>query len=214
MDKKSRARGTLSGLILYRERQKNTRQRRTETRGPLLYDNYLEALFDLTLLWTATLPIGMDSEKNNNWYRVLDIQQNASQDEIKRAYHRALLRHHPDKTRAAEQDLPSISIPAIDTVLEAFRVLSKPFSREEYDRSLESRMVLSQSPKAAPRPANIVSLDEFEEIETELGPVWTHACRCGGSFVIAEDLLEQDVHLIGCDCCSEAVWVGYEAISQ
>ncbi|KIM33886.1 hypothetical protein M408DRAFT_325459 [Serendipita vermifera MAFF 305830] len=151
----------------------------------------------------------MASEQIVDLYRVLDIQRDASQEEIKQAYRRALLRHHPDKNRAAAEEVfPPKSVPAIDTVREAFRVLSTLSSRQKYDAALGSQMALSQRPEvAAPRPANIVSLDDFEEKEAS---IWAHPCRCGGVFVITEDLLEQDVHLIGCDSCSEALWVGYE----
>ena len=170
----------------------------------------------ISLAWTTTPPkiskdLDMDRERIIDFYRVLDIQQDASQEEIKRAYHRALLRHHPDKKRVAAEACLSGSIPAIDTVREAFRTLSEPSSRREYDRTLESQLTRSQTPKTAPRPANIISLDDFEEVESKDSSTWTYPCRCGGGFIITELLLEQDVHLIGCDCCSEVLWVGYES---
>jgi diphthamide biosynthesis protein 4 len=148
----------------------------------------------------------MTSVKIIDFYRILEIQQDASQEEVKRAYHRALLRHHPDKKRVEGSGLTPAAIPAIDTLREAFQILSSPSSRQIYDQTLSS----SQTPKTAPRPANVVSLDDFKEVRRRDSSTWTYTCRCGGTFVISEQLLDDDIHLIGCDCCSEVVWVGYE----
>jgi diphthamide biosynthesis protein 4 len=148
----------------------------------------------------------MTSVKIVDFYHILEIQQDASQEEVKRAYHQALLRHHPDKKRA-DSGLTPITIPAIDTLREAFQILSSPSSRQIYDQTLKSSLSSSQTP---PRPANVVSLDDFQVVPRGDSSTWTYTCRCGGTFVISEQLLDEDIHLVGCDCCSEVVWVGYE----
>jgi diphthamide biosynthesis protein 4 len=154
----------------------------------------------------------MTSVKIVDFYRILGIQQDASQEQIKRAYHRALLRHHPDKKRVEDAGLTPTTIPAIDTLVEAFKALSSPASRQIYDQILKSSPMSCQPPMTAPRPANVVSLDDFQEVnQGDSSSTWTHPCRCGGTFIISEQLLDEDIHLIGCDCCSEVVWVGYEA---
>ncbi|KAG8753908.1 hypothetical protein FRC14_005632 [Serendipita sp. 396] len=164
-------------------------------------------------------------------YQVLGVSTDASQDEIRRAYHSSLLQHHPDKrikssvTAISQDQLPvPVSSTAanenghtlnVDRIVEAYRVLSDTSSREKYDLSLADRDQNADSRRAivtGPRPAKVVSLDEFEEVETSNGSVYTHSCRCGGSFLIDEALLEDDVHLLTCDSCSEVIWVGYEAI--
>lgn len=139
-------------------------------------------------------------------YRLLGVPRDATQEQIKRAYHQALLRHHPDKTRSAQGSPASI-----DELLHAFRVLSNRSLREAYDKALQS---VSPLPKTAPRPAHVVSLDDFLETSTEENTVWTYQCRCGGVFMLTKDLLEKDVHLVSCDACSETLWVGYEALDD
>lgn len=152
----------------------------------------------------------MTSVKIIDFYHILEIQQDASQEEVKRAYHRALLRHHPDKKRAEDFALAPTVIPAIDTLREAFRILSSPSSRQVYDQTLKLSLSSSQTSKTTPRPANVVSLDDFQEVRRGDSSTWTYTCRCGGTFVMSELLLDEDIHLVGCDCCSEVVWVGYE----
>jgi diphthamide biosynthesis protein 4 len=139
-------------------------------------------------------------------YRLLGVPRDATQEQIKRAYHQALLRHHPDKTRSAEQ---TQGFPAsIDKLVHAFRVLSNGSLRETYDKGLQSG---SLQPRTGPRPAHVVSLDDLLETSTEENTQWTYKCRCGGVFMLTQDLLENDVHLVSCDACSETLWVGYEA---
>lgn len=64
-----------------------------------------------------------------DYYQVLDIQRNASQDEIKKAYRKKALQFHPDKNPGnteAEKRFKEIS--------EAYEVLSDDQKRQVYDR--------------------------------------------------------------------------------
>ncbi|CAG8680809.1 5653_t:CDS:1 [Acaulospora colombiana] len=144
----------------------------------------------------------------------------ATQQQIKRAYHLALLRYHPDKNIPASTDqklVNSSTSPPLEvhTLRQAFEILSNPDSRQVYDEQLRySTLSSNTGSKEGPRPAHIVSLDDFEQRDGPEGSSeptqWAYPCRCGGSFIITENLLESDVHLISCDACSEALWVGYE----
>lgn len=63
-----------------------------------------------------------------NFYQVLGVAENASQDEIKKAYRKLAVKHHPDKNRgnkAAEERFKRIS--------EAYDVLGDAKKRSEYD---------------------------------------------------------------------------------
>ena len=67
--------------------------------------------------------------KSRDYYEVLGVQRDASQDQIKRAYRKLALEHHPDHNEGsedAEQKFKEVS--------EAYAVLSDPDKRSQYDR--------------------------------------------------------------------------------
>jgi diphthamide biosynthesis protein 4 len=136
-----------------------------------------------------------------DFYELLSVSKDASTAEIKIAYHKALLQFHPDKTSASSRSPEAISISLIK---EAYLTLSTPHLRAQY--SSRKRTPLG------PRPAQIISLEEFEEVagDSEEDDVWCYKCRCGGEYRISSGDMERGHHLVGCNSCSEAVWVGYE----
>jgi curved DNA-binding protein len=64
-----------------------------------------------------------------DYYQMLGLNQNASEDEIKRAYRKLALRYHPDH----HPDDPE-SEEKFKEISEAYAVLSHPEKRMEYDR--------------------------------------------------------------------------------
>ncbi|KZT10131.1 DnaJ-domain-containing protein [Laetiporus sulphureus 93-53] len=147
----------------------------------------------------------LDNNALPDYYFILSTSPSASADEIKLAYHQALLRFHPDK---AKRSTHSEAAPTIDIGLlkAAYETLTDPNTRSIYDSSSAQK----NATHIGPRPAQVISLEDFEQPSDE-GPLrWTYGCRCGGLYVITEDDMEAGQHLVGCISCSEVLWVGYE----
>ena len=71
--------------------------------------------------------------KKLNYYQVLqrNLPLHASADEIKKAYHKACLKYHPDKTGRGEEDEVFLLVKA------AFDTLSDPIKRRSYDSTVD-----------------------------------------------------------------------------
>lgn len=148
----------------------------------------------------------LDASAEPDCYAVLSLETSASTAEIKAAYHRALLHHHPDKQPASNRRENAVEI---DLLKRAFVTLSTPELRVKYDAA-------RARPQSGPRPAQAVSLEEFTAHE-DVGSdevYWIYDCRCGGTYHITEGDMEKDQHLVGCNSCSEVVWVGYEVANE
>lgn len=74
-----------------------------------------------------------------DYYKVLEIPRNATEQEIKKAYRKMALKYHPDKNKSpgAEEKFKDIA--------EAYEVLSDPQKREVFDKYGEEGL------KGAPR---------------------------------------------------------------
>lgn len=148
---------------------------------------------------------------------------------MKAAYHRALLLHHPDKELSTRNrngltqnitpplERPSLKdvaqCPSIDDIQKAYATLADPVLRAAFDIRLVSSNAPSLATKGPQRPAEIVSLDEFNP-EEDRSDAYVYPCRCGSMYRITEEQLEIDVHLLGCQGCSEVVWVGYDVVDD
>ncbi|KZO91515.1 DnaJ-domain-containing protein, partial [Calocera viscosa TUFC12733] len=140
---------------------------------------------------TTTTPF---SDPYQSYYSLLGVLPNATPQQIKHAYHRLVLQHHPDKRRtpasrsASPPNGASLTLPQPETVdtgrlTVAYATLSSMERRNEYDERLRD-----EASGAAPRedlletkirrPAEVVSLDEFNMSVDDKGEVWTYACRC------------------------------------
>ena len=91
-----------------------------------MLQNYNKKLFLISLI---ILPILIKSEKQEDYYEILGIKKDATEDEIKKAYRKLALKWHPDKNpnnrEEAEEHFKKIN--------EAYSVLSDKNKRNQYD---------------------------------------------------------------------------------
>ena len=70
------------------------------------------------------------AQEKPDYYEVLDVERNASADEIKRAYRRGALKYHPDSYKGDKADGER----RFKLLAEAYEVLSDPVKRKRYDQ--------------------------------------------------------------------------------
>jgi len=63
-----------------------------------------------------------DSEK---WYKILGINKNATDSEVKKAYRKMALKHHPDKLTGVSEDIKKLSTQKFQAVKEAYEQINK-----------------------------------------------------------------------------------------
>ncbi|CAG8552045.1 15769_t:CDS:1 [Racocetra persica] len=74
-----------------------------------------------------------------NYYKVLEISKNATQEEIKTAYKRLALEYHPDKQSGKLDAEKKASEEKMKQINAAYETLSDPEKRKEYDSLIDSR---------------------------------------------------------------------------
>ncbi|KAL4751346.1 Diphthamide biosynthesis protein 4 [Aspergillus terricola var. indicus] len=164
-----------------------------------------------------------------SFYEILNLpfpSTGLSKQQLKVAYHKALLKHHPDKAVAvAKEILPSsYHGPAqtlanqkitIDAITTAYKTLSDPIQRAEYDRvlRLDRNRVVGAGDKSGNGTVfhtglEVVDLEDLECDENSEEAMWYKACRCGDErgFSLSEGDLEREADsgeiVVGCRGCS------------
>lgn len=193
--------------------------------------------------WLSTIFAKIASNKERvDYYALLSIDRDATQEEITKAWRRLVLQHHPDKQlSSASPSTPIEDGVDIRLVNEAKWILSDPSRRREWeDAFFDGKLYLpvamfrayeaGKGEAIAPRDntphiSHHISLELFtphygspavnSPEEDEVDPSWySHECRCSGEFVITLQDLEEGVEVVGCGGCGEWVRVGYEAIEE
>jgi diphthamide biosynthesis protein 4 len=121
--------------------------------------------------------------------------------DIKQAYRKALLEHHPDKAQTGD------AARSVDSITVAYKTLSEPATKVDYDRELRLQHARNKGDdKIFHTGLDIVDLDDLDYDE-ETGE-WWRGCRCGQDrgFIITEDQLENESRygelITGCKGCS------------
>lgn len=71
--------------------------------------------------------------KRKNYYKILGVEQNSTQNDIKKAYKRAALQWHPDKNSETEERR-QLAEKTFKDIGEAYSILSNPEKRSRYDQ--------------------------------------------------------------------------------
>uniref|UniRef100_A0A673NA09 DnaJ homolog subfamily C member 7 n=1 Tax=Sinocyclocheilus rhinocerous TaxID=307959 RepID=A0A673NA09_9TELE len=75
----------------------------------------------------------LKKSKRKDYYKVLGVDKNATEDEIKKAYRKRALMHHPDRHSGASSEVQKEEEKKFKEVGEAFTVLSDPKKKSRYD---------------------------------------------------------------------------------
>jgi curved DNA-binding protein CbpA len=171
------------------------------------------------------------TKKTPNYYTTLSLSARKydptlTPAEVKAAYKRALLQHHPDKKASSSSTPPSQSKNniTVDAIALAYKILSSPALKAEYDLHLQQTS-RSRNNNNTSNPDSeddeeadeifrtgleTVDLDDLEFVEDSKADweTWTRSCRCGddGGFVVTERELEANAEdgevIVGCRGCS------------
>lgn len=108
-----------------------------------------------------------------DYYEVLEIAQDASQDEVKSAYKELVKIYHPDRLGDISEQRRKKIESKLKEVNEAYETLSDPLKRAEYDHwynySLEEPETSSSEPSSMKDYYDVLGVDQnasFDEIES------------------------------------------------
>lgn len=110
------------------------------------------------MLSPAILQAWHESLEEMSYYAILKVDERASQDAIKAAFHEFALKCHPDRYVEFTAEAAGAAAEVFKRGVEAYRVLSRPEQRTKYDEALrqgklriDEHAVAEQKPKAGPR---------------------------------------------------------------
>jgi diphthamide biosynthesis protein 4 len=155
-------------------------------------------------------------EEPLNYYQLLGLEEKhhaavLSSQEVKAAYRRALLQHHPDKKVQTPSFRPTKngekSPVTVDEIALAYKVLSEPVLRAEYNRWLQTDDSGEDANSRVHRTGlETVDLDDL--VFDPASSLWSRSCRCGddSGFLVTEAELEKNAEdgelFVGCKGCS------------
>lgn len=145
-----------------------------------------------------------------NYYEVLHLPRNEtflSPERVKKAYRTTLLSHHPDKAKAGAGTGVETHTVTIDEIALAYKTLSEPSLRAEYDRWLTTSQDSDDLKGGRIHHTGLETVDLDDLAFDEKSQSWSRDCRCGvGGYAVTEDELEKHLEdreiIVGCRGCS------------
>jgi DnaJ-class molecular chaperone len=107
----------------------------------------------------------MSKLKSNNYYEVLGVKETATQEEIKKAYRRLSLEHHPDRNGNTQK-----AIEMMANINEAYDILSNEQTKDEYDYKKKSFFPFTRNSGEMPNVSQ--NLDNFIHMFFEGGDMF------------------------------------------
>ena len=87
------------------------------------------------------------------FYELLDLAPDASTDDIKRAFRREIAKYHPDKVQHLGKEFQEIAASKAAELTRAYKTLTDPESRAEYDASEDGQPSTHARPSSPPPSA-------------------------------------------------------------
>lgn len=144
------------------------------------------------------------------FYTVLGVSTTCTADDIRRAYHQAARKHHPDKCLNDSNAIISpnnVDIQCFLRVQEAYETLRDSVLRQQYDIKLRNDSVRTMkcmavvvSDEVSVRGMRRAVLESEDGVGNEI--IYTHQCRCGEFYEITLDELQDGLDVVACTGCS------------
>ncbi len=163
-----------------------------------------------------------DTGNEPTYYEVLGLATSASttKQDVKAAYHRALLQYHPDKltsngslnqsTHRSEHKIAALY--TVDQITAAYHTLSNPVTRVAYDKQLQLSSAGSSERYDRQAFHEGLEIHDLEDMNCdEAQSIWYRGCRCGDEegYTVTEAELERESSegqiFVACKGCS--LWI-------
>ncbi|KAL7693993.1 putative DnaJ domain, Zinc finger, DPH-type, DPH Zinc finger superfamily [Plasmopara halstedii] len=153
----------------------------------------------------------------SSFYKVLGVSATCSADEVRRAYHQAARKYHPDKKLNdlnAINSAGSVYKEFFLQVQEAYETLHDSVLRQQYDTKLHNELMRKRiCEKVVVSDEMLYSDMQRAALHGENGDenevMYSHRCRCGEFYEITESELHDGVDVVACTGCSLHIRVLY-----
>ncbi|ETI47751.1 hypothetical protein L914_07750 [Phytophthora nicotianae] len=142
-----------------------------------------------------------------SFYDVLGVAACCSAEDIRRAYHQAARKYHPDK-RLNDVSASNTNEQQFLRVQEAYETLGNEELRREYDAKLQQDELVRKREQEVVVVSDVALVDDMQrevlpgEDGGEDEVIYTHQCRCGDLYEITEGELQDGVDVVPCTGCS------------